>query len=92
MKLSPHALDSGYMGSPYSMGSPGGGGQGGHTPSPSLDNLDQVLDLTNIKKRALSPEPGEEEGRLANSYRRHKMKMHKSGSSTGSGIPCQQYF
>jgi hypothetical protein len=43
VKLSPHALDSGYMGSPYSVGSPGGGGLGGgHTPSPSLDNLDQA--------------------------------------------------
>jgi hypothetical protein len=85
VKLSPHALDSGYMGSPYSMGSPGG-----HAPSPSLDNLDQVLDLTNMKKRALSPEPEEGVGGAAptNSYRRHKMKMYKSGgssSSTGSG-------
>jgi len=91
VKLSPHALDSGYMGSPYSMDSPGGGAGGGHTPSPSLDNLDQVLDLTNMKKRALSPE-SEEVGGAApptNSYRRHKMKMYKSGgssSSTGSGM------
>jgi hypothetical protein len=49
VKLSPHALDSGYMGSPYSVGSPGGGGGGGtlggHTPSPSLDNLDQASSL-----------------------------------------------
>jgi hypothetical protein len=47
-----------------------------------------VLDLTNIKKRPLSPEVEEEGSGAANSYRRHKMKMHKSGgsaSSTGSG-------
>ena len=49
LSSSPHAPDSGYMGSPYSMGSPGpGGGGGGHTPSPSLDNLDQVNTLSTI--------------------------------------------
>merc|ERR550519_2389179 len=92
-KHSPHGPDSGYMGSPSHHGSDslgqliGSPGSPSSTPSPRQVDNDQVLDLTNIKKR--SPDTNDLD---ANSYRKHKMKMHKSSSSscsssTGSRSP-----
>lgn len=85
-RMSPHDSESGYMGSPQSTGSPV------YTPTPPVDQCDQVLDLTNIKKRALSPDSQESYDsyrKECNSYRTHKIKMHKSSSpsSEGSGSP-----
>ena len=87
----PSCPDSGYLGSPSSShlsqlsGSPR---SPSHTPSPACgDSSYQVLDLTNIKKRA-SPEPCDGEQDYSNPFRKHKMKMHKSSSSSeGSGSP-----
>merc|ERR1712106_982985 len=74
---SPHGPDSGYMGSPSHTSSPS---------NPTVDTSYQVLDLTNIKKRA-SPEPYDGDD-YSNPFRKHKMKMHKSSSSSeGSGSP-----
>lgn len=82
-KLSPHGPDSGYMGSP-NLGSPGSPSS---VPSPREEDNDQVLDLTNIKKRA--PEQSDPD---RDQYRNLKFKMHKSSSSssassTGSRSP-----
>lgn len=87
LKGSPHGSESGYMGSPQSSGSPG--------YTTSVDSIDQVLDLTNVKKRALSPDSNQsldifrKNNVSCNSYRTHKIKIHKSSSnsSTGSGSP-----
>eukprot|EP00092_Neocalanus_flemingeri_P042087 GFUD01045868.1.p1 GENE.GFUD01045868.1~~GFUD01045868.1.p1 ORF type:complete len:908 (-),score=233.26 GFUD01045868.1:903-3626(-) len=89
-KLSPHGPDSGYMGSPSHTSSPshltGSPRSPSHTPSDTVDTSYQVLDLTNIKKRA-SPEPYDGDD-YSNPFRKHKMKMHKSSSSSeGSGSP-----
>ena len=84
-KLSPPSCpDSGYLGSPSSSHL----SQLSSSPSvsPCVDTSYQVLDLTNIKKRA-SPEPlvGDD---YSNPFRKHKMKMHKSSSSSeGSESP-----
>ena len=90
-KLSPPSCpDSGYLGSPSSShlsqlsSSPR---SPSHTPSPSVDSSYQVLDLTNIKKRA-SPDHLDGSEDYSNPFRKHKMKMHKSSSSSeGSGSP-----
>lgn len=89
-KLSPHGPDSGYMGSPSHTSSPsnltGSPRSPSHSPHPNVDTSYQVLDLTNIKKRA-SPEPYDGDD-YSNPFRKHKMKMHKSSSSSeGSGSP-----
>jgi len=90
-KLSPHGRDSGYMGSPsHTSSSPSNIAcsprSPSHSPNPNIDTSYQVLDLTNIKKRA-SPEPYDGDD-YSNPFRKHKMKMHKSSSSSeGSGSP-----
>jgi len=93
-KLSPHGPDSGYMGSPSHASSPtdlsGSPRSPSHTPPPNVDTSYQVLDLTNIKKRA-SPEPYDGDD-YNNPFRKHKMKMHKSSSSSeGSGSPERRH-
>jgi len=88
-KLSPTGPDSGYMGSPSHTSSPSNltsPRSPSHSPNPNVDTSYQVLDLTNIKKRA-SPEPYDGDD-YSNPFRKHKMKMHKSSSSSeGSGSP-----
>lgn len=89
-KLSPPSCpDSGYLGSPSSShlsqlsSSPR---SPSHTPSPCVDSSYQVLDLTNIKRRA-SPDHLDGED-YSNPFRDLKMKMHKSSSSSeGSASP-----
>jgi len=86
-KGSPEGPESGYMGSPHSSGSPI------YNNMMYTDSTDQVLDLTNIKTRALSPDPHDGYNNCrkehCNSFRTHKIKMHKSSSnsSVGSGSP-----
>jgi len=92
-KLSPHGPDSGYMGSPSHTSSSshltGSPRSPSHTPSSNEDTY-QVLDLTNIMKRA-SPEPYDGDD-YSNPFRKHKMKMHKSSSSSeGSGSPERRH-
>lgn len=81
--------DSGYLGSPE--GSPNGTGSPASQPrmgsaSPAAVGANQVLDLTS--DAAHKREVEEDVEGDANSYRRHKMKMYKSGGGSPTHAPA----